>query len=53
MAATAEDRLLTKILGVSLQYQGNADSGIVYLADLAQVSSLQLETRILCAPRVC
>lgn len=38
MAAAAEDRLLTKILGVTLQIQTHAQDGVVYLADLTQVS---------------
>lgn len=40
MAEAAEDRILTKVLGVSLQFQSTEKSGIIFLADLAQVSAL-------------
>ncbi len=37
MAVAAEDRLLTKLLGVTLQYQTNTQDRALFLADLAQV----------------
>lgn len=38
MAIAAEDRLLSKILGVTLQYQAGAEDELLFLAELAQVA---------------